>query len=107
MRRREFCQLLAGPLLLVRLPAPAATGVPTMSTPSASGARKIADLNGFAIPQLGGCLTKIAAGRKVLLADVARYLGTPAAISDSVEPHTDAIEVEPLDCMTSDTTRRV
>ena len=74
-------------------PAPAATGVPTMSTPSASGARKIADLNGFAIPQLGGCLTKIAAGRKVLLADVARYLGTPAAIIILQSPTASAYDV--------------
>ena len=34
-------------------------------------------------------------------------IGTPAAMSDRVEPHTDAIDVEPLDCMTSETTRRV
>ncbi len=34
-------------------------------------------------------------------------IGTPASISESVEPHTDAIEVEPLDDMTSLTTRMV
>ena len=33
--------------------------------------------------------------------------GTPAAISDSVEPQTDAMEVEPFEASTSDTTRRV
>ena len=34
-------------------------------------------------------------------------MGTPAAMSDSVEPQTDAIDVEPLDDMMSDTRRRV
>ncbi|GIU90803.1 MAG: hypothetical protein KatS3mg010_1902 [Acidimicrobiia bacterium] len=34
-------------------------------------------------------------------------IGTPASISDSVEPQTEAIEVEPLDARTSDTTRIV
>ena len=33
--------------------------------------------------------------------------GTPAAISDSVEPHTDAMEVEPLEARTSETSRSV
>lgn len=32
------------------------------------------------VPHLGGCLTTLAAGRKVLLADIARYLGKPAMI---------------------------
>ena len=34
-------------------------------------------------------------------------IGTPASISDSVEPHTDAIDVEPFDASTSETTRIV
>ena len=34
-------------------------------------------------------------------------IGTPAAISDSVDPHTDAIDVEPLEDSTSETRRRV
>ena len=34
-------------------------------------------------------------------------IGTPAAISDSVEPQTDAMEVEPFEASTSETTRRV
>ena len=34
-------------------------------------------------------------------------IGTPAAISDSVEPQTDAMEVEPLEASTSETTRSV
>ena len=34
-------------------------------------------------------------------------IGTPASISDSVEPHTEAIELEPLDSRMSDTTRIV
>jgi len=33
--------------------------------------------------------------------------GTPAAISDRLEPQTDAMDVEPLDDSTSDTRRNV
>ena len=33
-------------------------------------------------------------------------IGTPASMSDSDDPHTDAMEVEPLDDSTSDTRRR-
>jgi hypothetical protein len=32
-------------------------------------------------------------------------IGTPASISDSVEAHTDAIEVEPFELRTSETRR--
>ena len=35
------------------------------------------------------------------------FSGTPAAIIDRVEPHTEAIEVEPLDDRTSETRRNV
>src|SRR5918999_6431479 len=35
------------------------------------------------------------------------FKGTPASISDSEEPHTDAIEDEPFDSRMSDTTRIV
>ena len=34
-------------------------------------------------------------------------IGTPASISESVEPQTDAIDVEPFDASTSETTRIV
>jgi len=34
-------------------------------------------------------------------------IGTPASISDSVEPHTEAIDDDPLDSKMSDTTRIV
>lgn len=34
----------------------------------------------LSVPHLGGCLTTLSAGRKVLLADIARYLGKPAMI---------------------------
>ena len=34
-------------------------------------------------------------------------IGTPASISESEEPHTDAIEDEPLDSRMSETTRIV
>ena len=36
-----------------------------------------------------------------------RLIGTPASISDSEEPHTEAIDEEPLDSRMSDTTRIV
>ena len=36
-----------------------------------------------------------------------RMSGTPASISERLEPHTDAIEDEPLDSRMSDTTRIV
>ena len=34
-------------------------------------------------------------------------IGTPAAMSDSVEPQTEAMEVEPFEASTSETTRSV
>ena len=34
-------------------------------------------------------------------------MGTPAAISDRVEPQTEAIDVEPLEASTSETSRSV
>ena len=34
-------------------------------------------------------------------------IGTPPSISESVEPHTDAIDVDPLELSTSETTRNV
>ena len=37
-------------------------------------------LNGISVSHLAGCLTRISAGRKVLLADIARYAGGPAVI---------------------------
>jgi hypothetical protein len=39
-----------------------------------------ATFGGIRVPTLIGCLTKIAAGRSVLVADIARYLGRPATI---------------------------
>lgn len=53
-----------------------ATGSPA----AAPNAEKITSFGGISIPKLEGCLTRVAAGRKVLLADVARYLGKPATI---------------------------
>lgn len=35
---------------------------------------------GIGVPTLIGCLTRVAAGRSVLVADIARYLGQPATI---------------------------
>ena len=39
-----------------------------------------ATFGGVRIPTLTGCLTRLAAGRAILIADVARYLGRPATI---------------------------
>ena len=36
-----------------------------------------------------------------------RLIGTPASISDSEEPHTEAIEEDPFDSKMSETTRIV
>ena len=35
------------------------------------------------------------------------WIGTPAAMSESEDPHTDAIDVEPFDARTSETSRSV
>ena len=37
-------------------------------------------ISGVSLSELAGCLDRVSAGRKVLLADVARYLGRPATI---------------------------
>ncbi|HEX7993211.1 MAG TPA: hypothetical protein VF506_04765 [Streptosporangiaceae bacterium] len=37
-------------------------------------------LGGIKVLKLMGCLTRLAAGRSILVADVARYLGQPATI---------------------------
>lgn len=39
-----------------------------------------ARIGGVSVSELAGCLDRIAAGRKVLLANIARYLGSPATI---------------------------
>ena len=36
-----------------------------------------------------------------------RLIGTPASMSDRLDPHTDAMEDEPLDSRMSETTRMV
>jgi hypothetical protein len=43
-------------------------------------APKSARIGGVSVSELAGCLYRVAAGRKVLLANVARYLGSPATI---------------------------
>lgn len=74
-------------------PGPTPSGLSATRTPSAPATKKVTDLNGFSISQLGACLTNIAAGRKVLLADVARYLGKPAAIIILQSPTASAYDV--------------
>lgn len=53
------------------------TGVEAQPATTKAPAKQIAGMN---IPRLEGCLNLIAAGRRVLLADVARYVGRPAMI---------------------------
>ena len=50
------------------------------TVPSSSRPASPATFGGIRVPTLIGCLTKIAAGRSVLVADIARYLGGPATI---------------------------
>ena len=45
--------------------------------------------------------------RPIAIPATGALIGTPASISDSVEPQTDAIDVEPFDASTSETTRIV
>src|SRR5258707_9367713 len=45
--------------------------------------------------------------RPIAIPATGALIGTPASSSDSVEPHTDAIDVDPFDESTSDTTRIV
>ena len=45
--------------------------------------------------------------RPIAMPATGALIGTPASISDSVEPQTDAIDVEPFDDSTSETTRIV
>ena len=48
-------------------------------TPAGSEPAKLT-VGGVSLSELEGCLNRVAAGRKVMLADVARYLGNPATI---------------------------
>jgi hypothetical protein len=48
----------------------------TYARPASPGAL----FGGIKVLQLVGCLTRLAAGRSILVADVARYLGQPATI---------------------------
>ncbi len=45
--------------------------------------------------------------RPIAMPATGALIGTPASISERVEPHTDAIDVEPFDASTSETTRIV
>lgn len=54
---------------------PGATASPAPAVGGQSG-----NIGGIAISRLGGCLSRIAAGRQVLVAIVARYQGAPATI---------------------------
>ena len=45
--------------------------------------------------------------RPMAMPPTGALMGTPASIRASVDPHTEAMEVEPLDSRTSDTSRMV
>jgi hypothetical protein len=57
-------------------PVPQATGGTNGNSTSSPRVR----IGGVSADQLAGCLSNVASGRKVLLADVAHYLGKPAVI---------------------------
>ncbi len=57
-----------------------AAGSGTSPVPSPTGIHKGGDIGGIAISRLGGCMSRVATGRQVLLAVVARYEGVPATI---------------------------
>ena len=56
-------------------------------------------------PTVGAGHLEVHVTQVVLDPATGRCIGTPASISDSEEPHTDAIEEEPLDSRMSETTR--
>lgn len=73
----RFGAALASPVV----PEPSAAPSPSAShTAQPSEAPLFYPLAGITQAHLQGCLTRISSGRKVLLADVARYLGQPAVI---------------------------
>jgi hypothetical protein len=57
---------------------------PPQTTPSPANRRTSASGNplfgGIKIGQLNGCLSRVSAGRRVVLTEIARYLGRPATI---------------------------
>ena len=61
---------------------PAANALPSSSPGELSGQRSTGAefFHGIAVSALQGCVTRIAAGGKVLLVDVARYQGRPATV---------------------------
>jgi hypothetical protein len=65
---------------LVHKDVASATSFGTGATSTSRPAAPKTVLGGIQVPTLVGCLTRLAAGRTVLVADVARYLGRPATI---------------------------
>jgi hypothetical protein len=64
------------PAISPEMPVPQATG----GTNGSSTSSPLVRIGGVSANQLTGCLSNVASGRKVLLADVAHYLGKPAVI---------------------------
>lgn len=70
-----------GPGIFSAEPSAAASAAPSgVPGPTSPTAGKATVVSGFSVPQLQACLTRLAAGRIVLLVDIARYRGKPAAI---------------------------
>ena len=86
---------------------PSSTQAPGPSGEQTAGPAKTGNrFGGTTIPRLEGCLSRIATGRAVVLAEVARYLGEPAAIVVLRPPTAGAavfdVEVVALTCSASD-----
>lgn len=81
-------------------PSASQSAAPAATSPTAG---KATVLGGFSVPQLQGCLTRLAAGRAVLLADIARYVGRPAVIVvlRSPSPEVFDVVVASLSCSSS------
>ena len=82
-------------------------GQPEHATPSTTQPQQTVGV--MSIPQMEGCMTRVAAGSTVLLADVARYLGTPAMIIVLKAATSFDVLVEGITCSASraDTIRRL
>jgi hypothetical protein len=67
---------------MVRTAVASAPPITTGVTPGTSQqpASSPAEIGGIRLPLLAGCLSKVSAGRTILVADIARYLGRPATI---------------------------
>jgi len=80
---RNYTKKTIAPLVHKDIRSVSPLGSPT-ATPAASGrplSRAVPRIfGGIRVPTLVGCLATLAAGRQILVVDVARYMGGPATI---------------------------